>query len=185
MWCQWQTRPKKAMRADILRPLDSQIRCFSDMFVCGLIMSSTVTVAIALMLEDTVLGSSGLEGGNSKSEFTAWWLWNSTHRLFMYQGNSHDIRSFLITNVGGKGLWGWERDDSNIAVHINLRQPLHTAAKNSPGRPGVPVKMIITKYGMSWRDGMTEDGVWDWNAKTTNQKSKDIALMKGVFMRWW
>lgn len=62
------------MTADILRPLDSQIRCFSDMFVCGLIMSSTVTVAIALMLEDTVLGSSGLEGGNSKSGFTAWWL---------------------------------------------------------------------------------------------------------------
>lgn len=101
----------------------------------------------------------------------------------MYQGNSHDIHSFLIANVGGKGVCGWERDDSNIAVHINLRQPLHTAAKNSPGRPGVPVKMIITKYGMSWRDGRTEVGVWDSNAKTTNQKSKDIALMKGVFMR--
>lgn len=51
------------MRMDILSPLDSQVRCFSDMFVCGLIMSSTVTAVIALMLEETVLGSTELEGG--------------------------------------------------------------------------------------------------------------------------
>lgn len=57
------------MRVNILRPLDSHIRCFSDMFVCGLTMSSTVTAAIALILEETVLWSSGLEGGNSKSGF--------------------------------------------------------------------------------------------------------------------
>lgn len=100
----------------------------------------------------------------------------------MCQSNSHHAHSFLIANVGGKGLWWWGRGDSSIAVHINLRQPLDTAAKNSPGRPGVPVKMIITKYGMSCRDGGTEVNVWDSLAKTTNQK-RNCILIKCVFIR--
>lgn len=39
-----------------LSALEAQDRCFSDMSVHGLITSSSVTAASALMLEDTVLG---------------------------------------------------------------------------------------------------------------------------------
>lgn len=38
-----------------LSPLEVQNLCFSDMLVYGLIRSSTVTAASALMLDDTVL----------------------------------------------------------------------------------------------------------------------------------
>ena len=39
----------------LLSPFEVQDRCFSDILVYGLIRSSTVTAANALMLEDTVL----------------------------------------------------------------------------------------------------------------------------------
>ena len=39
-----------------LSPFEVRAKCFSDMLVYGLIRSSTVTAARALMLEDTVLG---------------------------------------------------------------------------------------------------------------------------------
>lgn len=40
----------------LLIPLESQARCLSDMLAYGLMRSSIVTAARALMLEDTVLG---------------------------------------------------------------------------------------------------------------------------------
>lgn len=44
------------------------------------------------------------------------------------------------------------KNAKTLMLSINLREPLHTAARNSPGRPGYPVKMSITKYGISCRD---------------------------------
>lgn len=43
----------------LLSTLEAQDRCFSDILAHGLITSSSVTAASALMLEDTVLGRNG------------------------------------------------------------------------------------------------------------------------------
>lgn len=57
--------------------------------------------------------------------------------------NSHNT-AWLAQYIGQT----WQ----SLMLSINLRQPLHTAAKNSPGRPGEAVKMFITKYGISCKD---------------------------------